>query len=165
VTAISIVTMDRDAFRVRRDVHTAVHAWRSYRFENLRGPAHPGILPVRQVRLTAGRPSDSVRTVEVSQGPSTRDGETPPAGRAVIGNFSRHTNGFSRYSQFAGIKGLRVYGFLPVKDKVTGIGITGIRAGRQDFRFLIWRVDRPCHDGTIRGLPVPCGVEIMTAVR
>src|SRR5512138_1201975 len=99
------MTVDRDTFRVGRNIHTAVDARRSYRFEKLPGPAHPGILPLRQVRLPAGWASGIVGTVEVSQRPSPRHGEIPPAGPVVIGNFIRHTNGFSRYCQFAGIKG------------------------------------------------------------
>src|SRR5262245_7727288 len=107
------MTVDRDAFCVRRNVHTAVDARRSYWFEKLPGPAHPGILPLRQVRLSAGWASNIVGTVEVSERSSPRHGEIPPAGPAVIGNFIRNTNGFSRYCQLAGIKGLCVYGFLP----------------------------------------------------
>src|SRR4029453_53702 len=59
----------------------------------------------------------------------------------------------------------RLYGFLRGKYQVPRFGITCVRSGRQNFRLLIGRVDRSCHDGTASGLAGPCGVEIMPAVR
>ena len=46
IAPVRIVTVDRDAFRIRRNVNAAVDARRPYRFEDLTRSADPGKLPL-----------------------------------------------------------------------------------------------------------------------